>query len=309
MLEIGRWLGRSVAWPFSYGYQMIYGDGQPQRPAAGRPVRRRNVSRPGDWQSEWALSPTMSQAAMIPAWRSGSGNSGSMEDLTMCAVMGCLDDSADPPPQHKHSLLSVPIPVEEEAFPAFLGTLPDTVFPRYKLVLPKTRKILVLDLDETLVHSTSACVEECDYLVEVLVEHMSCLYYVHKRPFVEHFLDVVSNWFQLVIYTASLREYADPVVNMLDKGHRVFQKRLFRNACIEKDGLYLKDLSLIDQDLSRICLLDNSAISFILNPENGIFIDSWLGDKKDTGLLDLLPFLDALRFVDDVRSVLSLRTF
>ena len=89
----------------------------------------------------------------------------------------------------------------------------------------------------------------------------------------------------------------------------MFQKRLFRNACIEKDGLYLKDLSLIDQDLSRICLLDNSAISFILNPENGIFIDSWLGDKKDTGLLDLLPFLDALRFVDDVRSVLSLRTF
>lgn len=128
------------------------------------------------------------------------------------------------------------------------------------------------------------------------------------------------------MYTASLREYADPVVNMLDRGRRMFQKRLFRTACIEKDGMYLKDLTLIDHDLSRVSLLDNSAVSFILNPgiyalhiffdasqyifeDNGIFIDSWLDDKKDTCLLDLLPFLDALRFTEDVRSILSLRTF
>jgi CTD nuclear envelope phosphatase 1 len=40
-----------------------------------------------------------------------------------------------------------------------------------------------------------------------------------------------------------------------------------------------------------------------------VFIDSWYEDKKDTALLDLLPFLDALRFVEDVRSILSLRAF
>lgn len=91
--------------------------------------------------------------------------------------------------------------------------------------------------------------------------------------------------------------------------------------------MYLKDLSMVDQDLSRVFLLDNSTVSFILNPgiawcvvmvyshhfiivvENGVFIDSWYEDKKDTALLDLLPFLDALRFVEDVRSILSLRAF
>lgn len=43
--------------------------------------------------------------------------------------------------------------------------------------------------------------------------------------------------------------------------------------------------------------------------DNGILIDGWVEDKRDTALLDLLPFLDALRFVDDVRSILSLRIF
>lgn len=52
---------------------------------------------------------------------------------------------------------------------------------------------------------------------------------------------------------------------MLDKGRRLFKKRLFRSACLEKDGMYLKDLSLVDQDLSRVFLLDNSTVSFILN--------------------------------------------
>lgn len=42
--------------------------------------------------------------------------------------------------------------------------------------------------------------------------------------------------------------------------------------------------------------------------ENGIPIDTWIDDPNDEALLDLLPFLDALRFTEDVRSVLSLRT-
>ena len=52
-------------------------------------------------------------------------------------------------------------------------------------------KILALDLDETLVHSTSRSSGDCDFYVEVLVDRSSCLYYVFKRPFVEQFLETV----------------------------------------------------------------------------------------------------------------------
>lgn len=59
--------------------------------------------------------------------------------------------------------------------------------------------------------------------------------------------------------------------------------------------------------VGRVLLIDNSPMSFIINPENCIPIKTWIHDKKDEALLDLLPFLDALRFTEDVRSVLSMR--
>lgn len=118
----------------------------------------------------------------------------------------------------------------------------------------------------------------------------------------------MSNWYNLVIYTASLREYADPVIDLIDDGRRYFKKRLFRNSCTHTPSqFFLKDLSLVDPDLSKLCLLDNSAASFALHPDNAIPIESWRDDRTDMALLELLPLLDALRFVEDVRSILSLR--
>ena len=69
----------------------------------------------------------------------------------------------------------------------------------------------------------------------------------------------------------------------------------------------MKNLSVIESDLSQICLLDNSPMSYVDHPDNAIPIESWINDPHDEALLDLLPFLDALRFTDDVRTILSLR--
>ena len=73
-------------------------------------------------------------------------------------------------------------------------------------------------------------------------------------------------------------------------------------------GTSLKPLQLVEQDLSQVCLIDNSPISFMVNQDNSIPIDTWVDDPHDEALLDLPPFLDALRFADDVRSVLAFRT-
>jgi CTD nuclear envelope phosphatase 1 len=302
----------AVFWPFSLGYRMLWGNGEegsrrPPQEMAERPMTPSQIPlRPATGVTDPDLLATLK-----------SSNS-SIEDLSFPGSAGeapliphnHFSHQQNLQTQQHYSILSVPIPIEEERFQAYLASLPEAAFPRYKLVLPKKSKTLVLDLDETLVHSTSASAEEYDFMVEVLVERSSCLYYVHKRPHVDHFLEVVSNWFDLAIYTASLREYADPVVNLLDRGRKLFSRRLFRNACIEQEGgLYLKDLSKVDADLSRVFLLDNSVVSFARNPDSAIFIDSWVGERTDNALLDLLPFLDALRFVEDVRSILSLRAF
>ncbi|KAG9041121.1 Nuclear envelope morphology protein 1, partial [Tulasnella sp. UAMH 9824] len=75
------------------------------------------------------------------------------------------------------------------------------------------------------------------------------------------------------------------------------------------NGSYAKDLTIAESDLSRVALLDNSPVSYSSCQANGIPIEGWTNDPHDEALLDLLPFLDSLRFTSDVRRVLGIRGF
>ncbi|KAL7748908.1 Protein ltv1 [Sorochytrium milnesiophthora] len=166
---------------------------------------------------------------------------------------------------------------------------------------PFRRKTLVLDLDETLIHSTSRGSRQYDCMIEVAVEGHHCLYYVYKRPHVDFFLQKVAEWYRVVVFTASLPEYADPVIDFLDGGKGWVSGRYFRSSCISAEGTFLKDLTVVDRNLAQVILVDNSPMSYALNQANGIPIEGWISDQKDEALLDLLPFLDALRFTEDGR--------
>ncbi|CCM04063.1 uncharacterized protein FIBRA_06222 [Fibroporia radiculosa] len=192
------------------------------------------------------------------------------------------------------------------------------------------QKTLVLDLDETLIHSTSRPISSMSssssgllglsifgrrnkgagHVVEVVLGGRSTLYHVYKRPFVDYFLRKVSGWYTLVIFTASMQEYADPVIDWLDAGRGILTRRLFRESCTQlPSGSYTKDLSVVETDLARVCLIDNSPICYSVNEANGIPIEGWTHDPHDEALLDLLPVLDSLRFTKDVRRVLGIRGF
>lgn len=76
----------------------------------------------------------------------------------------------------------------------------------------------------------------------------------------------MASWYTLVIYTASMPEYADPVIDWLDGGKGYFQKKLYRESCfLQNNGSYIKDLALVEKDLSRVCFMDNSPISYSWN--------------------------------------------
>ncbi|KAK0550562.1 Nuclear envelope morphology protein 1 [Tilletia horrida] len=147
------------------------------------------------------------------------------------------------------------------------------------------------------------------HMVEVVLDGRSLIYHVYKRPWVDYFLRKVATWYHVVVYTASVQEYADPVIDWLDQGRGLISGRLFRDACIFSNGTYLKNLSIVDSDLARVCLVDNSPASYLINPANGIPIEGWTHDPNDEALLDLLPVLDSLRFASDVRHILGLRGF
>ncbi|KAJ1731258.1 hypothetical protein LPJ61_002618 [Coemansia biformis] len=169
----------------------------------------------------------------------------------------------------------------------------------------KGRKCLVLDLDETLVHSSFREVDQPDYVVPVILEGQEHSVYVVKRPGVDEFINIVGQYYEVVVFTASLSMYADPVLDLLDKS-RAVHHRLFRESCNLYNGNYVKDLSRLGRDVTQSIIIDNSPASYAFHPNNAIGISTWLNDPMDTELRDLIPFLIDLTRVDDVSAVLSL---
>ena len=74
-------------------------------------------------------------------------------------------------------------------------------------------KTLVLDLDETLVHSEFNQIKNPNYIIPVEIDGNIINIYVKKRPGVDNFLNTMSKFYELIIFTASLSKYADPLMD------------------------------------------------------------------------------------------------
>lgn len=167
-------------------------------------------------------------------------------------------------------------------------------------ILNQGRKCLVLDLDETLVHSSFQAVPNPDYIIPVTIDNIVHNVYVLKRPGVDDFMRRMGAVYEVVIFTASLSKYADPLLDELDI-HKVISKRLFRESCVLHDGHYVKDLSLLNRDISQAIIVDNSQMSYIFQPENAIDCFSFIDDPRDVELWEIADFLESIKGVKDVR--------
>ena len=136
---------------------------------------------------------------------------------------------------------------------------------------------LVLDLDETLISFKR---EDADTGILKL------------RPGLDEFLKGMKPLYELIVFTAGTQDYADPILDAIEKEEKFFEKRLYRQHAVIIENLFVKDLSKLGRDLSKVIIIDNMPHNFRLQKDNGIYIKNFYGeDKSDTTLFDLIPIL------------------
>jgi len=126
------------------------------------------------------------------------------------------------------------------------------------MTLSDPRITLVLDLDETLVMSYLDPNMPHDFEISFSETDRISKVYVSLRPWVQYFLEIVSKYYRVVVFTASEKEYASRIIDYLDPYGNLISERYYRDSCRFIGGVYVKDLNWLGFDLSKTIIVDNS---------------------------------------------------
>jgi len=170
------------------------------------------------------------------------------------------------------------------------------IFPTNK----KHKQTILLDLDETLIHvdfenkyKNYDAILYFDNIDENGEIEKNIQINLILRPGLFQFLDFINKYFEVFIYTASYKNYADTIIDYIEKDKKYFSLRLYRENCIYlKPGIYIKDLRIIkERELKDMIIIDNSLFSFANQLDNGILVTSFFNDSNDSFLLNLINYL------------------
>ena len=172
------------------------------------------------------------------------------------------------------------------------------------------RKTIVFDLDETLVHCCEdpATMGADVYLPVVFPTGEVVQAGINIRPYARECLLEANKDFEVMVFTASHQCYADVVLDFLDPDYTLIHHRLYRDNCVQVNGVFLKDLRVLNRPLSQVVIVDNAAYSFGFQLENGVPIISWRDDKHDKELFNLIGYMKMLSEAVDIRE-LNVQTF
>ena len=118
--------------------------------------------------------------------------------------------------------------------------------------------------------------------------------FIEKRPLLDEFLDAVNKIFDVWVYTAGNRKYADAVLDEIDPKNQIFQRRFYRDTCRKANGTYYKDLKHLKK-VSKVrgdmILVDDNKTSVCHNYPFAVQIEEFEGQQEDKALLTVFEKL------------------
>jgi Dullard-like phosphatase family protein len=165
------------------------------------------------------------------------------------------------------------------------------------------QKVLVLDMDETMVSARFKSRMPPGFVTTFVVDFQDQPIHVRVRPYLQDCLERLSQLYEIVVFTAGVQEYADKILDQIDPERKIIKKRMYRQDCIQVQDFFVKDLDVfIDREKENIVIVDNSIMSFAFDLDNGVPIQSFMGnEEEDKELLFLISFLEEAFYTQDVR--------
>lgn len=164
-------------------------------------------------------------------------------------------------------------------------------------------RLLILDLDETLVHSSE---RELDRPADFRVGP----FHVYRRPNLAAFLAAVARWYALAIWSSATSDYVSAIAQAICPENGEWQFVWGRERCTQRmhpellATVYIKDLKKVKRlsyDAERILVVDDSPNKTSRNFGNAIYVRSFEGASDDAELLGLKAYLESIRDVENFR--------
>ena len=172
------------------------------------------------------------------------------------------------------------------------------------------KALLILDLDETLIHSSSVELgRPADFNI--------CGFNVYKRPYLDEFLTKVFNLYRVAIWSTGSDDYVTEIANAILPSGMRYEFIWGRSRCTakklsEEEYFYggvieytkpIKKLRKKGYRRERILIVDDSPQKVTDNYGNAIYIDEYLGDSKDLDLKHLINYLIEIEEIPNYRSL------
>ena len=153
------------------------------------------------------------------------------------------------------------------------------------------KKILVLDLDNTLIYSYLGKTRNTENIRNVVY-----------RPFLIYFLKKMEKYFTLVLFSAASKAHTENICKFIEEDGIHF-KRIYDKSFLRKvKKVKKKDLRIIVKDLSKILMIDDKKKFFLKNQNlNVIIIKEFRGNLKDRVFIDIIKIMKNIAKYKDVR--------